>query len=108
MPVARRQLLPACVQDNDKLLSLLREAETLAPHAVIPASGGGMHWKMGLEAGTAGARRPVSADAMRLPSNARSAEPGTKPEEGFTSALLDAARTALNRERTMRHQASGV
>ena len=56
-------------------------------------------------ANTNGTRRPVSADAVRLPAVARPAEHGTELADGMASAILDTARTALNKERAMRQQA---
>jgi len=93
------------VQDNVRLLGLLRQAEARgAPARVLPGPAGGVHW-VSCSANADGGRRPVSADAVRLPAAARSAEPSAgPPADGLASALLDAARTALNKERAMRQR----
>ena len=53
-------------------------------------------------------RRPVSADAARPSAIARAADPDAGPADGLASALLDAARMALNKERAMRQQVRGM
>ncbi len=67
-----------------------------------------MHWASS-PATEGGGRRPVSADVARLPAAAHTAEPSAgPPADGLAGALLDAARTALNKERAMRQRVRSV
>ena len=94
--------LHVALQDNERLLDLLRQAEADSARVAARAQ---TQKRPRLGLSDADARRPWSADATAGRDTAAAGQQATNADD-FGSALLDAARTALNKERSMRHQVS--